>query len=69
MIQINPGSEDMEIFKYERIHHPHPRVLIRMDVLWLKTIKLPHQQIAVIAGVSKNTVPRYLRMYNRVVPK
>jgi len=35
-----------------------------MDVLWLKTDELPHQQIAEIAGVSKNTIPRYLRMYN-----
>ena len=64
MIQINPSSEDVETFKYERINHPHPRVLIRMDVLWLKTNELPHQQIAEIAGVSKNTVSRYLHMYN-----
>ncbi len=64
MIRINPSSKDVETFQYERINHPHPRVQIRMDVLWLKTNKLPHKQIAEIAGVSKNTVPRYLRMYN-----
>ena len=64
MIQINPGSEDAEIFQYERINHLHPRVQIRMDVLWLKTKELPHKQIAEIACVSKNTVSRYLRMYN-----
>ncbi len=64
MIQISPGSEDIEAFQYERINHPHPRVQIRMDVLWLKTNELPHKRIAVIGGVSKNTVSRYLRMYN-----
>jgi len=64
VIRINPSSEDVEFFQYERINHPHPRVQIRMDVLWLKTNELPHKQIAKIAGVSKNTVPRYLRMYN-----
>jgi len=64
VIRINPGSEDVTIFQYERINHPHPSVQIRMDVLWLKTNESPHKQIAVIAGVSKNTVPRYLRMYN-----
>jgi transposase len=64
VIQINPSAEDVEIFKSERINHPHPKVQIRMDVLWLKTNELPHKQIAEIAGVSKNTVPRYLRMYN-----
>ncbi len=64
MIQINPIDEDVKAFQYERINHPHPRVQIRMDVLWLKTNELPHQQIAVIAGVCKNTVTCYLRMYN-----
>ena len=64
MIQINPINEDVKAFQYERINHPHPRVQIRMDVLWLKTNELSHQQIAVIAGVCKNTVTCYLQMYN-----
>ncbi len=63
MIRINPSSKDIEAFQYERINHPHPRVQIKMDVLWLKTKELPHKQIAEIAGVSKNSVTRYLRMY------
>jgi len=64
VIQINPSDEDVKAFQYERINHPHPRVMIRMDVLWLKTNELPHQQIAEIAGVCKNTATCYLRMYN-----
>ena len=64
MIQINPINEDVKAFQYERINHPHHRVQIRMDVLWLKTNELSHQQIAVIAGVCKNTVTCYLQMYN-----
>ena len=64
MIQINPINEDVKAFQYERINHPHPRVQIRTDVLWLKTNELSHQQIAVIAGVCKNTVTCYLQMYN-----
>ncbi|MDM8557134.1 winged helix-turn-helix domain-containing protein [Desulfococcaceae bacterium HSG7] len=64
MIRINPCSEDVETFQYERINHLYPRVQIRTDVLWLKTDESPHKRIAVIAGVSKNTVPRYLCMYN-----
>jgi len=64
VIQINPGSEDVKLFQYERINHPHPRVMIRMDVLWLKTNELPHQQTAEIAGVCTNAATCYLRMYN-----
>ena len=63
MIRINPGREDIKAFQYERINHPHPRVQIKMDVMWLKTKESPHKQIAVIAGVSRNSVTRYLRMY------
>ena len=64
MIQISPNSEDTKIFQYERINHPHPKVQNRMDVLCLKTNGLAHKKIAKIASVSKNTVTRYLRMYN-----
>jgi len=64
MIQINYSTEDKKIFKYERIHHPHPRVQQRMDVLWLKSNELPHNQIVKLAGVSSNTVIQYLLMYN-----
>jgi len=63
VIRINPGREDIKAFQYERINHPHPRVQIKMDVMWLKTKESPHKQIAVIAGVSRNSVTRYLRMY------
>src|SRR4030042_5325735 len=63
MIQINYSLKDKEIFKYERIHHPHPRVQQRMDVLWLKSNELPHNQIEKLAGVSSNTLIQYLLMY------
>ena len=64
MIQIAYSQEDKEIFKYEHIHHPHARVQQRMDVLWLKSNGLFHNQIAILAGVSSNTLINYLLMYN-----
>lgn len=64
MIQVNYTQQDIEIFKTERRNHPHPRVEQRMDVLWLKSNGLPHNQIAKLAGVCQNTVVKYLRMFN-----
>jgi hypothetical protein len=47
----------------ERYHHPVPLVQRRMEVLWLKSHGLAHQQIAKLAGVSANTLREYLRLY------
>jgi transposase len=51
---------DIRDLLYYRYHHPHPRVQLRMEVVWLKSQGLPHQEISRLAGVSANTVRRYL---------
>jgi transposase len=48
---------------YERYPHPVPLVQRRMEVLWLKSHGLAHQQIAKLAGVSENTLREYFRLY------
>jgi transposase len=63
MIKISITEEDMKICEYERKNHIHPRVRQKTDVLWLKIRKLSHEQVTEIAGVSKNTVTTYLRLY------
>ena len=63
MIKIDIPEKDRKICKYERKYHIHPRVRQKMDVLWLKIKKKPHEEIAEIAGVSINTVTTYLRQY------
>ena len=63
MIKISITEEDMKICEYERKNHIHPRVRQKMDVLWLKIRKLSHEHVTEIAGVSKNTVTTYLRLY------
>lgn len=63
MIQVDICQKDIKGFKYLRTHHPHPRVQQRMDVLWLKSNGLQHNLIAQLAGVCKNTVTEYLRIY------
>ena len=60
---LHISHEDKMMAKYERFHHPHPRVQLRMEVLWLKSQGLAHNQICAISGVTPNTLRRYLRMY------
>ena len=56
---------DMEVaaIAAERYRHPDPRVQERMEILWLKSKKETHERIAELAGVSRSTVQRTLRIY------
>jgi len=54
------SPEVVEAIRHDRYHHPHPRVQQKMDVLWLKSHGLTHQDIARLAAVSRRTVQRYL---------
>ena len=53
-------DEDLAALRHERYHHPHPRVQQRMEVLWLKSQNLTHEDIARLADVSRRSVQRYL---------
>jgi len=52
--------EVLAAIRHERYHHPHPRVQQRMEVVWLKSQGLTHDQIARLADVGRRTVQRYL---------
>jgi len=56
-------DDDLKAIEHDRYHYPHPHVQRKMEVLWLKSHGLPHQQIAELAGVSLRTVQRYLDDY------
>ena len=63
MIKMEFTEEQIAQLRYERFHHPHPRVQRKMEALLLKSDGLPHQQITRIVGVSENTLRQYLREY------
>lgn len=60
MIRIKFTKKDIESIKYERFHHPHPRVMQKMHVLWLKSQNYPHNEICLIADITGNTLRKYL---------
>jgi transposase len=54
------SREALAAIRHDRYHHPHPRVQHKMEVLWLKSQGLTHEDIARLAAVSRRSVQRYL---------
>ena len=63
MMRISFTEEALDRLRYERFHHPHPRVQQKMEAMVLKAEGLPHQRIARIVGVSENTIRSYFEAY------
>jgi transposase len=63
MRPIRFTAEDRRSLAHDRFHHPDPRVQRKMEVLWLKSHGLGHDDIAAYADVSRRTVQRYLDQY------
>lgn len=63
MIQIEFNNKEIETFNHLRYHHPHPRVQLKMEAMWLKSQDLPHQEVAKLSAVSPNTITSYLQDY------
>src|SRR3954465_8606470 len=59
MRTITFTAEDRRDLAHDRYHHPDPRVQRKMEVLWLKSHGLNHDDIAAYADVSLPTVQRY----------
>jgi transposase len=63
MIRITFTESDIEQLRYERFHHPHPRVQRKMEAVLLKSEGISHKNICNITGVCGNTIRTYFRDY------
>ena len=63
MLRLAFTDLEKQALEYERFHHAHPRVRRKMEVLWLKSQGLAHQEIARLAGVSAKTLRSYCQDY------
>lgn len=63
MTRIEFTEEEIEKLRYERFHHPHPRVQQKMEALLLKSQGVPHWQICEILAITENTLRAYLQAY------
>jgi len=58
-------DEELQILHQERFEHPHPRVQLWMEVLWLIGQGQTYSQAARLAGVSEATVDRYVGLFRQ----
>ena len=57
------SEADRRQLRRERFEHPHPRVQLRMEVLWLIRCGESYSSAARLADVSDATVDRYVALY------
>ena len=60
MRPVTFSQADLQMIACERYHHPDPRVQRKMEVLWLLHHHETHERAALLAGVSRSSVQRYL---------
>jgi len=65
MIKMAFSEAEKQALHHERFHHQHPRVRRKMEVLWLKSQGLAHQDICRLARVNANTLVSYLHQYEQ----
>ena len=63
MLTIDFTPQDVDALHHERFHHPHPRVQLKMEAVYLKSQGLAHRDICRLARISENTLRSYLRQY------
>ena len=65
MLQITFTDAEIDALDDERYHHPLPHVQKRMELLYLKSQGVPHQQIARLCRVSRQTLVTTLHLYQQ----
>jgi transposase len=64
MLKTKFTQDEIDELYYQFMGHPAGTVKKKLHVVYLKSLTLPHQDIALIARVSDDTVTRYLKEFN-----
>lgn len=65
MICLEFSAEALETLRHERWYHPHPRVCQRLEAVYLKSRHVAHKEICDSVHITKPTLVKYLRLYQR----
>jgi transposase len=65
MIKVEFTEEQIKELHYLRFNHPHPRVQLKMEVLYLKSQGLSQNEIAKLAKVTTETVRNYIKEFGQ----
>lgn len=64
MITITFTDNDKLALDRERYYYPHPRIQKKMEVLYLKSMDVAHNEICRLCKISRPTLAKYLHTYN-----
>jgi transposase len=64
MLKTKFTQDETDELYYQFMGYPAGAVKKKLHVVYLKSLNLPHQDIALIARVSDDTVTRYLKEFN-----
>lgn len=60
MRRMNFSEEDLATIREQRFCHPHRHIQKKLEVLWLKSKGVLHQEIVRLTGLGRRTIQRYL---------
>jgi hypothetical protein len=63
MRKLGFGEDEIEAVRYWRLHHPDPRVQVRLEALDLRSQGVTNSEIVRRWGSSTASFPRYLGAY------
>ena len=63
MIQIEFTRQEQDTLYEGYINHPHSKIRMKMQVLYLKSLGLAHGQIIEICRITRATLSSYLKLY------
>jgi len=63
VLNIEFAPEEIDVLEHERYYHFDPKVQKRMEVLYLKSQELEHQEIVRLCRISEPTLVSYLEQY------
>jgi len=65
MQKLTLTETELQLLKQERYNHPHPRVMLKMDVVYLHGMGVSDSLVREITGVCDNTLRQYLKQYEQ----
>ena len=65
MLDLTFTDDDIQALRKQRFEHPHPRVQLKMETLYLRSQGLKHEEILRLCHISKATYYRYLQEYEQ----
>jgi transposase len=57
------SDEDLATLRDQRLHHPHPRIRRKLEVLWLFAKGESQQEVVRLTELGRATVHRYLTQF------